>query len=173
VAESRGGGGDDRVRRLLFVCTGNTCRSPMAEAVARRLAERRGMELEVRSAGTSAAPGSPASRGAYLAARDRGLELSGHESTPLTGELAGWADLVVCMTEAHRERAATLAEAAGRTRLLTEFLPGDHPRAGRDVPDPVGRSLDVYRETLEVLEEAVGRLLDRVEEGGARGAEGE
>lgn len=145
--------------RLLFVCTGNTCRSPMAGALARRAAERRGLRVEVRSAGTSAVPGRPASTGALLAAREEDLDLSGHASAPLTPEGARWADVVACMTPAHVRTAAGMTE-DGEVVLLTDFLPEGDPERGDPVPDPVGGGLEEYREVLRLLRAGVEGLLE-------------
>jgi len=150
------------IRRVLFVCSGNTCRSPLAERLARREARERGLEdLEFRSAGTFAGSGAPASSGAVLAARRHGLDMSGHRTTPLGPDLVEWADVVLAMTEAHRRVAADIG-APGKTALVTEFLPRDHPQHGREVGDPAGGDVDRYVEVLELLEAAVEGVLDVV-----------
>lgn len=156
MAESDGGG----VRRLLFVCTGNTCRSPMAEAAARAEARERGIEVACRSAGI-AAGGGTASAGAREVADEADLDLSDHTSTQLDSELVAWADLVLCMGTSHRWE----VERRGgeeKTRLITEFLPEDDERRGRPILDPVGGGPEVYRKTLTTLREAVDGLLDRL-----------
>lgn len=155
-------------RRILFVCSGNTCRSPLAERLVRRGAEERGLDdVEVRSAGTFAGRGAPASSGAVLAARRRGLDLSGHRSTPLGPDLVEWADLVLAMTNAHL-RVVTDIGGGGRAALVTEFLPEDHPEHGREVRDPAGADVERYEEVLELLETAVAGVLDAIGPG-ARG----
>src|SRR4051794_7273086 len=87
---------------LLFVCTGNTCRSPMAEAIARAELERRGWSnVRVASAGLAAAAGEPATREAVVVAARRGLDLGGHRARQLSAEIIGWADLVLGMSSSH------------------------------------------------------------------------
>lgn len=144
----------------------------MARALAEASADRRGVAVEVRSAGTSAAEGAPASRGALLAARERDLDLTGHASSRLDPALAEWADLVLCMEEGHRD-AATRMAGEDRVALVTEFLPAGDPERGAPVGDPVGHGLEVYRETLELLREAVEGVMEEVTGSGASRRDGD
>lgn len=146
--------------RLLFVCTGNTCRSALAEALARREAIERGLaDVEVASAGTSAWDGAPASDAALLVALERGLDLASHRAQQLTRELVQAQDVVLAMGPHHVERAEALG-GEGRTHLLTTFAGG--PAAGRAINDPFGGDLDQYRETLVELQREIRRVFDRL-----------
>jgi len=156
-----------RPLRLLFVCTGNTCRSPLAEALARTLAEERGWDhVTVSSAGISTLRGLPASEGSVAVARARGVRLEEHTSTPLTPELVEEADLILVMTPGHRSLVEELG-GEGKTFLLGAFATGNEE--GEDagawaVPDPFGQGEEAYRETLESLEKFVERALARLAE---------
>jgi protein-tyrosine-phosphatase len=146
--------------RLLFVCTGNTCRSPMAAALARRLADERGLsDLSVESAGTGAHDGTGASDGALLVALEHGDDISAHRARTLTGALVEQADLILTMGERHLTRVRELG-GAGKSFRLTDFAAATGQ--GGDVGDPFGGDLATYRATHEELERAVRRALERL-----------
>lgn len=137
-----------RPYRLLVVCTGNTCRSPMGEALLRRMLEEAGIEAEVRSAGTHAARGWPAHPLASAVARDAGLDLSAHRSQLLSRELLSWADTVLCMSAGHVNRAREIDDTAD-VRLVTDFDPDS---SSDGVIDPIGQEREVYVESFAAIE---------------------
>lgn len=131
---------------VLLVCTGNICRSPIAHGL---LEDRtRDLDVEVRSAGTWASGGSPATDEAVSAAGELGIDIAAHRSARFTSYLADWADLILTMTEEQREEVLSEApEADGKTFTLKSFaatqVGGDEP-FDPDVADPLGRSADEY-----------------------------
>jgi protein-tyrosine-phosphatase len=150
--------------RLLFVCTGNTCRSPMAEAIARRRIEALGWShVSVASAGVAAFTGSRASEAAVRVARTRGLELGDHSALLLTPELVEATDLILTMSPSHLDRAVRLG-GGERVAVITDFAQGEGDEtAPAGVPDPFGGPDDEYELTFDVLDTLVGRVLDRLQ----------
>lgn len=153
--------GESRDRlRLLYVCTGNTCRSPLAEAITRSRALDRGLgHIEVTSAGTMAFEGSPASGGSRRIAAEQGLELDGHSARLLTVELLDWADLVLAMAPSHLAAVEALDPAGCYAEVITDFA--DDTAGG--VVDPFGGDDQRYRETCCQLENLVEAILDRLQ----------
>jgi protein-tyrosine-phosphatase len=150
---------------LLFVCTGNTCRSPMANVLMQQhLAQRLGVGIEqledrgllVMSAGIAAMSGGHASPEALRVMTERGLDLSRHESQPLSDRLVRFADLILTMTRGHREAIlAQWSNAASRTHVLGS-------QAG-DLADPVGGSTDTYRQCAKQIDEFLKPWLDQLQ----------
>jgi protein-tyrosine phosphatase len=153
-------GGEKASYNLLFVCTGNTCRSPMAAAAAEAELARRGWShVRVASAGIAAAAQAPASEHAVTVLREAGIDIAAHRARALSPDLLEWADFAVVMSPSHLDVLADLG-AAHKSALITDFL---DQGAGRGVEDPFGGPVEEYRRTFAVLAAAVGRLLDRLE----------
>jgi protein-tyrosine phosphatase len=139
---------------IVLVCTGNTCRSPMAEAMLKkRIADRLKSKIQdlddrgivIISAGLSAPPGSRAAAEAIQTMRDRQLDLSQHESQPLSERIVRFADVILAMTRGHREAILDAwPDAEPRVHLIS--------RGRGDVPDPIGGPLELYRRCAEQLD---------------------
>jgi protein-tyrosine phosphatase len=139
---------------VVLVCTGNTCRSPMAEVLLKkRIADRLGCQTSelddrgvvVMSAGLSAPPGGRAAAEAAQAMQELGLDLGQHESQPLSERIVRFADVIITMTRSHRD-------------AILEHFPDAEPRVHTisrgmgDVADPIGGPLDLYRRCAEQLD---------------------
>ncbi len=151
------------MKTILFICTGNVCRSPMAEGLFRHLTRERG-EYEILSAGVGAIDGQRPSPFAIQALQELGIDLSAQRSQALTAELVQRADYVFGMTQGHVDTVALLYPKAGeKTFLLREF---DDTLQGyeKDIPDPIGEGLEVYRECRDKIEQGLQSVLRYLEQ---------
>ncbi|MCM3411546.1 low molecular weight protein arginine phosphatase [Metabacillus litoralis] len=144
---------------VLFVCTGNTCRSPMAEALLNHL--KNSDNISVKSAGVFAFDGSTASPNAIEALKEKGITCE-HQSSSLTKDLVEWATIILTMTNQHKQSVIDQHPYAGRkTFTLSEYV-SDQDGEKRDISDPFGGPLPMYRQTLSDLEELISKLVDKL-----------
>ena len=151
------------MKNVLFVCTGNVCRSPMAEGIFRLATRGRGGDYHVHSAGLGAVEGQPPSAYAVQAVRELGVDISGVRSRMLTAKLVQQADYVFGMTHSHLDTVVTLfPEAAEKTFLLREF---DETLDSfeKDISDPIGGSYEVYLHCRDQIEQGIVSLLGFIE----------
>jgi protein-tyrosine-phosphatase len=149
------------LKKILFVCSGNTCRSPLAEGIARKIfPDRSATSVVVSSAGSSALEGVPASAHAVEVAARQDIDLTTHQSRLLSRDVIKAADLIVTMGEKHRSTVGVIEpKALDYTVLLTEFCD-----EREDVPDPIGGGIEEYESAFELIRRCVEALAARLDD---------
>ena len=159
---------EQQKKKIIFVCTGNTCRSPMAEAICRSELKRLRVEgLEVLSAGLSVEANGKLNPYSAIALAENGLMLENFHSKLLTDELLDEAHAVICMTERQREmlvehRALAFFQSIGKSGSLEDNIHSFYSLVGYEIPDPFGRDLDCYRITFDRIFKAMPVILERL-----------
>lgn len=140
---------------ILFVCTGNTCRSPMAAGMMNKIAVERDLDVRIESGGLFANEGENASSEAIIVMLEYGVDLTGHHAQVINEELIEKSDLILTMTPAHKMVFNDIA--ANKTYTLCEYAELDY-----DIEDPFGGSVDDYRRTAQQIEKAVMKIADKI-----------
>src|SRR5277367_1143012 len=146
------------MKKILFVCTGNVCRSPMAEGLLRHMLRGRD-DAQVASAGLGAMGGLAVTDAAADVMAEFAIDISSHLSQALNNDLVRQADFIFVMTRQHQDALQTLyPSAAEKTFLVREF---EESRIGenKDIADPIGQSVDVYRRTRDQIRDALPSLI--------------
>jgi protein-tyrosine phosphatase len=157
---------NDRKFEVLFVCTGNPCRSPTAEGILRKMLKQKGVgNVGVSSAGTHGLASAPASLFAAEVARAHGVDLSGHCSRRLTDQMVRGADLILTMSQEHSVYLRRIDKQAEKKTFLLRAFPRLHPASNEDqnggvlsIEDPMGGSLDDYEDSFSEIEGEVKRI---------------
>jgi RpiB/LacA/LacB family sugar-phosphate isomerase len=148
---------------ILFICTGNVCRSPMAEGLFKNLVDQNKADLIVKSAGVGAQDGQPPSENAIRAMQDLEIDISPQRSLMMTAELAAEADMIIGMTHGHIEMVNLMfPHAAEKTFLLREF-DDSLPLHEREIPDPIGSSYETYCQCRDQIRDGIDSLLESIQ----------
>ena len=142
-------------KKILFVCTGNTCRSAMAAAMMADIAEKNDLNVLIDSAGIFAPIGECAADNAILAMKKRDIDLSLHRTKPVTEDLIEMADVILAMTGAHKMLIENMAP--DKVFTLCEYAGDDG-----DIPDPYGGDLDEYEEVAEEINDLLVDIAEKL-----------
>lgn len=156
-----------KTRKILFVCTGNTCRSSMAEVLFKKILKDNGIEdVEAASAGTSVFFPSGASEHSIEVMRDRGIDLTSHQSRQVTKAMIHEADIILTMTVNHREKLLNVCpEAADKVFTLKEFAYGVENADTLDISDPFGLPKEYYEQCSDEIYRALEKVVERIRNG--------
>ncbi len=143
--------------KILFICTGNTCRSPMAEGILKDFAMKNGLSLDVSSAGTHATKGLPAAQFAVEGMKDIGIDISNHSSNQVNREMLENADLVLTMSNSHKNQLLSQYPfTKDKLFLLNEYAFG----TDRQIEDPFGAPKRYYEKARDQIYEAIEEIVN-------------
>jgi protein-tyrosine-phosphatase len=151
-----------RIKNVLFVCSGNSCRSIMAEAYLRKRAAEEGLSIEVRSAGTLGIEGMAPPDETIRMLESEKIDPEGYKSKGLTVDLIEWADVVLVMETMHSNRVALVSPpAVDKVMHLKKF---DKRTGDLTVPDPIGKPLDFYKVSFDVIKRSIEGFIEYLKE---------
>lgn len=154
-----------RVKTILLVCTGNSCRSVMAAGLLEKLLKGKG-DYKIITAGTAAIKGMRPTTEAIQVMSEQNINVSAHISQPLSDEIIAEADLILVMEKRHKENILSrLPQAKDKVHLLSEFgrQELEDKLVDPDIPDPIGKPLEFYRKVFDMIREGIGRTVKKLE----------
>jgi glycine hydroxymethyltransferase len=146
------------MKKILFICTGNVCRSPMADGLLQHMLRGRN-DVQVVSAGLGAPDGSTATQAAIEVMAELGIDISSHASQPLNGDLVRQADFIFTMTRQQQDTIQALYPAAAEKTFLVREFEESGAAENKDIADPIGQSIEVYRRTRDQIRDALPSLI--------------
>lgn len=155
------------MKRILFVCTGNSCRSVMAAEMLKNMISTYSDKIEVLSAGTGTTNGMKASDHTLTVLAKEGIDAAGHRSMLLTKELVEKVDLILVMERFHKYRVLEMSPGTrGKVHVLREFQKDLQDVIEPEVPDPIGKPLEVYERSFDLIKEGLENLVKWIKANG-------
>lgn len=153
-----------KIKKILLVCTGNSCRSVMAEGFLKKMLEDNG-GYEIKSAGIAAMWGMGPTSEAVQVMSSEGIDISAHKTTPISVEMIQSADLILVMENIHKQSILRYSpEVKDKVYLLSEFgrMEGEDKLVDPNIPDPIGRPLDFYHKVFGIIKESLSRVVKQI-----------